>query len=85
MKTHCNQKTFDFQTQNSCKIVAHFNGGNITSDAGAALPAVPHTKKRLKIRICTITRQILVFHARFSKTPFITLFSLRLYIFLPPP
>ena len=33
MKTHCNQKTFDFQTQNSRKIVAHFNGGNITSDA----------------------------------------------------
>ncbi len=53
MKTHCNQKTFDFQTQNSRKIVAHFNGGNITSDAKAvALPAVPNTKKRLKIRIC---------------------------------
>jgi hypothetical protein len=52
MKTHCNQKTFDFQTQNSRKIVVHFNGGNITSDAGVALPAVPNTKKRLKIRIC---------------------------------
>jgi hypothetical protein len=52
MKTHCNQKTFDFQSQNSRKIVAHFNGGNITSDAGATLPAVPHAKKRLKIRIC---------------------------------
>ena len=37
MKTHCNQKTFDFQTQNSRKIVAHFNGGNITSDAGGLL------------------------------------------------
>jgi len=34
MRTHCNQKTFDFQTENSRKIVAHFNGGNITSDAG---------------------------------------------------
>ena len=37
MKTHCNQKTFPFQTQNSRKIVAHFNGGNITSDAGGLL------------------------------------------------
>jgi len=37
MKTHCNQKTFDFQTQNSRKIVAHFNGGNITSEAGGLL------------------------------------------------
>ena len=37
MKTHCNQKTFDFQTQNSRKIAAHFNGGNITSDAGGLL------------------------------------------------
>jgi len=37
MKTHCNQKTFGFQTQNSRKIVAHFNGGNITSDAGGLL------------------------------------------------
>jgi len=37
MKTRCNQKTFDFQTQNSRKIVAHFNGGNITSDAGGLL------------------------------------------------
>jgi hypothetical protein len=37
MRTHCNQKTFDFQTENSRKIVAHFNGGNITSDAGGLL------------------------------------------------
>lgn len=37
MKTHCNQKTFDFQSQNSRKIVAHFNGGNITSEAGGLL------------------------------------------------
>ena len=34
MKTHYNQKTFEFQAENSRKIVAHFNGGNITSDAG---------------------------------------------------
>jgi len=33
MKTHCNQKTFDFQTQNSRKIVAHFNGGIISQFA----------------------------------------------------
>jgi hypothetical protein len=37
MKTHCNQKTFEFQTQNQRKIVAHFNGGNISSDAGGLL------------------------------------------------
>jgi hypothetical protein len=37
MKTHCNQKTFEFQAENSRKIVAHFNGGNISSDAGGLL------------------------------------------------
>ncbi len=37
MKTHCNQKTFEFQTENSRKIVAHFNGGNISSDSGGLL------------------------------------------------
>jgi hypothetical protein len=37
METHCNQETLPFQTQNSRKIVAHFNGGNITSDAGGLL------------------------------------------------
>ena len=37
MKTHCNQKTFEFQAANSRKIVAHFNGGNISSDAGGLL------------------------------------------------
>ena len=37
MKTHCNQKTFEFQTKNSRKIVAHFNGGNISSDSGGLL------------------------------------------------
>ena len=34
MKTDCNQKTFEFQAENSRKIVAHFNGGNISSDVG---------------------------------------------------
>jgi len=37
MKTHCNQKTFKFQTENSREIVAHFNGGNISSDSGGLL------------------------------------------------
>jgi len=37
METHCNQKTFEFQTINTRKIVAHFNGGNISSDAGSPL------------------------------------------------
>jgi len=37
MKTHCNQKTFEFQTKNSRKIIAHFNGGNISSDSGGLL------------------------------------------------
>ena len=37
MKTYCNQKTFEFQAENSRKIVAHFNGGNISSDAGGVL------------------------------------------------
>ena len=37
MKTHCNQKTFEFQTENSRKIMVHFNGGNISSDSGGLL------------------------------------------------
>lgn len=37
MKTHCNQKTFEFQTENSRQITAHFNGGNISSDSGGLL------------------------------------------------
>ena len=37
MKTHCNQKTFEFQTENYRKVVAHFNGGNISSDSGGLL------------------------------------------------
>ena len=37
MKTHCNQQTFEFQIENSRKIVAHFNGGNISSDSGGLL------------------------------------------------
>jgi hypothetical protein len=37
MKTHCNHESFEFQAQNSRKIVAHFNGGNITSDSGGLL------------------------------------------------
>lgn len=37
MKTHCNQKTFLFQTKTKRDLVAHFNGGNICSDAGGLL------------------------------------------------
>ncbi len=37
MKTHCNQKTFEFQTENSREIIAHFNGGSISSDSGGLL------------------------------------------------
>jgi len=37
MKTHCNQKTFEFQAENSRDLVAHFNGGNISSDSGGLL------------------------------------------------
>jgi hypothetical protein len=37
MKTHCNQQTFLFQGQSKRNLVAHFNGGNICSDAGGLL------------------------------------------------
>jgi len=37
MKTRCNQKIFEFRTENSRKIAAHFNGGNISSDSGGLL------------------------------------------------
>jgi len=37
MKTQCSQKTFPFQSQTSRRIVAQFNGGRITSDAGGLL------------------------------------------------
>ncbi len=37
MKTRCNQQTFLFQAQNKRNLFAHFNGGNICSDAGGLL------------------------------------------------
>lgn len=37
MKTQCKQETFLFQTETKRELVAHFNGGNITSDAGGLL------------------------------------------------
>jgi hypothetical protein len=37
MKTHCTQRSLEFQTQNKRHLVAHFNGGNICSDAGGLL------------------------------------------------
>ena len=37
MRTHCNQKGFPFQTEISRQVVAKFDGGTITSDAGGLL------------------------------------------------
>jgi len=37
MKTQCNSNTFPFQAEISRKIVAKFDGGTITSDAGGLL------------------------------------------------
>ena len=45
MRTHCNQKTLEFQTENSRKIVAHFNSGNISSDSADLL--LEHTVEEL--------------------------------------
>ena len=37
MKTQCNAKTFPFQSEISRQVVAKFDGGTITSDAGGLL------------------------------------------------
>ena len=37
MKTQCNSEALLFQTQTRRDVVAHFNGGNICSDAGGLL------------------------------------------------
>jgi len=37
MKTRCNQKSFEFQTQDKHNLIARFNGGNIYLDARTAL------------------------------------------------
>jgi hypothetical protein len=37
MTTECNRKTYEFQTLGSRQVVARFDGGQITSDAGALL------------------------------------------------
>ncbi|MGB2808665.1 MAG: IS1380 family transposase [Sedimentisphaerales bacterium] len=37
MKTQCKPEAFLFQTKNRRRLVAHFNGGNICSDAGGLL------------------------------------------------
>jgi hypothetical protein len=37
METQCKEKTFLFQTKTKRDLVAHFNGGSITSDAGGVL------------------------------------------------
>lgn len=45
--TECNQETFDFHSLQRRKIVGRFDGGNITSDAGALL--LRETELRTKI------------------------------------
>ena len=37
MKTQCKSEALLFQTENRRDVVAHFNGGNICSDAGGLL------------------------------------------------
>jgi hypothetical protein len=37
MTTECNQSTFEFHSLNQRKVIAKFDGGNITSDAGILL------------------------------------------------
>ena len=37
MTTECNQSSFEFHSLNQRKVIAKFDGGNITSDAGVLL------------------------------------------------
>src|SRR2546423_15137346 len=37
MTTECNQSSFEFHSLNQRKVIAKFDGGNITSDAGILL------------------------------------------------
>jgi hypothetical protein len=37
MKTQCNSQALLFQTETKREIAAHFDGGNICSDAGGLL------------------------------------------------
>jgi len=37
MTTECNQSSFEFHPLNQRKVIAKFDGGNITSDAGVLL------------------------------------------------
>jgi hypothetical protein len=37
MTTECNQSSFEFHSLNQRKVIARFDGGNITSDAGVLL------------------------------------------------
>ena len=37
MKTHCKSEALLFQTETKRELVAHFDGGNICSDAGGLL------------------------------------------------
>jgi hypothetical protein len=37
MTTECNQHSFEFHSLNQRKVIARFDGGNITSDTGILL------------------------------------------------
>ena len=45
--TECNQTSFEFQAQFSRRVVAQFDGGRMTSDAGALL--LQQTEQRLRL------------------------------------
>jgi hypothetical protein len=51
--TECNQWTFDFQPLGSREVTARFDGGTITSDAGALLLGEVEAKARIIHRFAT--------------------------------
>jgi hypothetical protein len=59
MQTHCNREQFEFEGFDGRKVVAGFDGGVITSDAGALL--LRHTDKAIglfdRIAACFIDRR----------------------------
>lgn len=50
MKTECNKKRYAFQARGRREILADFNGGTITSDAGGIL--LREVEKRTSILRC---------------------------------
>src|SRR5256885_10813877 len=53
MTTECNQSSFEFHPLNQRKVIAKFDGGNITSDAGVLL--LREVEKRSGL-ICGLAR-----------------------------